>query len=163
DRLLTKNAGCNHKDCLPDSTVTGLGNSGRRAASTFAKALRLALAARRCVLNVSSRRAESRCEVPSFHAACLPVWFKTNEQTRSGCFRQTLQRPHRRVPTPAFQTSDNKPRCSHPPGEFLLCETGTVPDIHHRRSEEKLILKRLVSLSILRFIHPLLVHIRNAC
>ena len=103
---------------------------------------------------------------PSPLSPCGPLRgarLEADEQARSGCVRQTLQRPHRRVRSPAFQPGDHRLRRSHFLGQCLLREPGTDPRIHHGRSQNKFFLKRLLRLPVLRLLHPLLVHLRYTC
>lgn len=82
---------------------------------------------------------------------------KPDEQTRSGRFCQTLQRPHRGAHTAAFQARDNRLSRPHLPGQLLLRKTRTVARVDHGRRQDKLLLKRVVSLPVPRLLHPFLV------
>jgi antitoxin PrlF len=50
------------------------------------------------------------------------AWLEADEQARSGCLSQTLQRPHGRARPAAFQTRDDGLRRPHLPGQLLLRE-----------------------------------------
>jgi hypothetical protein len=88
---------------------------------------------------------------------------KGDDQTRSSCFREPIQRAHRRARSPAFQSRDYRLRCPHLPGQFFLGKTGAAPEIYRSRSQDELFLKRHVCLPVLRLFDPLLVQLRYAC
>src|SRR5580658_6296955 len=88
---------------------------------------------------------------------------KADQQARPRRVCQPVQSPHRRTHSPAFQARDHGLGGPHFSSQLLLGKASAVSCVNDRRCQRKLLLQRVVNLSVRRLFHPSLVHIKYTC